>query len=94
MPGGMGYGGGADEGGFDPMTGGTLIGGAVGGGLGALSYMEQRKQRKFMEAEAKKARRERKVARMQDLTMQGQAQRQASLGLLAQAAFDWGSSMR
>ena len=92
-----GYGAGAPKvggSGMDPVTMGALIGGAAGAGGGILEFGEARKKRKAEEAERKRMRRERQIANIQDTTQQGQAQRQASIGLLAQAAFDWASTIR
>lgn len=76
-----------------PMAMGTKIGlGLQGAGMG-MKFMESRKQRKQQKSEARKQRQERRLAGIRDTYATGQAQKQAAIGMLSQAAFDWASSL-
>lgn len=90
---GMGMGGNGYSG-IDPMTLGTIAGGAVGAGTGIAGMMEERKARKAQRKREKEQQRERRLAQFQDTVQQGQAQRLASMANLQQAAFDWAQALR
>lgn len=79
---------------IDPVSIGLMAGAVAGAGGGMMEMFSGNKEKKRQAAEEKRQRRERKLAGIQDTAQQGQAQRQGALGLLAQAAFDWGSSLR
>lgn len=75
---------------LDAGTAGAVIGAGVGAGTSLFDRNEQKKER---DRNAPPRPKRRKLASMLDQVREAQNRRLAGMGMLAQASFDWASSL-